>query len=76
MAKTNKVRSNATAVAAKHRRIQRAQDAHDRPQARYKSGDNAAVQAGPREQPTRLPAQHIAKPGNDCLLYTSDAADE
>jgi NAD(P)-dependent dehydrogenase (short-subunit alcohol dehydrogenase family) len=68
MAKPNKVRSNGIAVAAKHRRIQRAQDAHDRPQARYKSGDNAAVQAGPREQPTRLPAQHIAKPGNEADL--------
>ena len=56
------------AVAAKHRRIQREQDARDRTRARRKKRAPGAVQAGARRQPAELPAQHIAKPGNESEL--------
>ena len=55
-------------VAAKHRRIQREQDARDRTRARRKKRAPGAVQAGARRQPAELPAQHIAKPGNESEL--------
>lgn len=57
------------AVAVKHRRIQAAQDSADAkkgPTDKQKS--KAPVQAGAREQPARLPAQHIAKPGLEAEL--------
>ena len=56
------------AVAAKHRRIQREQDARDRTRARRKKREPGPVQAGARRQPAELPAQHIAKPGNEAEL--------
>ena len=56
------------AVAAKHRRIQREQDARDRTRARRKKREPGPVQAGARRQPAELPAQHIAKPGNESEL--------
>ncbi len=55
------------AVADKHRKIQREQDARDQDRAAAKgekpSGGKKPVQAGKREQPSQLPAQHLAKPG-------------
>jgi len=54
----------------KHRKIQREQDERDRskPKAAGKSQDAGAGQAGAREQPVRLPAQHLTKPGNESDL--------
>src|SRR5262245_53839538 len=56
------------AVAAKHRRIQRNQDLRDRAHSRRKTRKRGAVQAGARAQPAELPAQHIAKPGDEAEL--------
>ncbi|RRS04636.1 SDR family oxidoreductase [Aquabacterium soli] len=54
-------------TAEKHRRIQHEQDRAD--EARQPSGNESkhkpGVQAGSRFQPTDLPAQHQAKPGNE-----------
>jgi NAD(P)-dependent dehydrogenase (short-subunit alcohol dehydrogenase family) len=52
------------ATVERQRKIQREQDQRDaakRPQAKGKP--DAAVQAGARAQPVKLPAQHIEKPG-------------
>jgi len=68
MAKPNKARSHGAAVAAKQRLIQRHQDARDRARAHKRSDAGGAVQAGARAQPVELPAQHIAKPGNEADL--------
>jgi NAD(P)-dependent dehydrogenase (short-subunit alcohol dehydrogenase family) len=68
MASPRKARSSPQAVASKHRRIQREQDARDRARKRKKTDDRGPVQAGPRAQPAALPAQHIAKPGNEADL--------
>ncbi len=59
-----------TATATKHRRIQREQDERDRsqPKRKSKSEKKKAVQAGAREQPVSLPAQHLKKPGNEADL--------
>lgn len=57
------------AVAVKHRRIQAAQDSADAQKASGgKQKSEAPVQAGAREQPERLPAQHIDKPGLEAEL--------
>jgi NAD(P)-dependent dehydrogenase (short-subunit alcohol dehydrogenase family) len=58
------------ATAAKHRRIQREQDARDRSRGKRagRSAEAKPVQAGARAQPTRLPAQHLKKPGNEADL--------
>jgi NAD(P)-dependent dehydrogenase (short-subunit alcohol dehydrogenase family) len=66
-------RPSGATTAAKHRRIQRAQDARDRGNPNPKSrrpGKQAAggVQAGARRQPDRLPAQHLPKPGSETAL--------
>lgn len=54
---------------AKQRAIQRSQDLSDRMQQPNKSpGRKPGVQAGHREQPVDLPAQHIAKPGLEAEL--------
>jgi NAD(P)-dependent dehydrogenase (short-subunit alcohol dehydrogenase family) len=63
--------ADASAVADKQRKIQREQDSKDA--ARSKSGqqarqDKQPVQAGAREQPADLPAQHLAKPGLEAEL--------
>ena len=61
--------STPAAAAAKHRRIQREQDQHDRSEP--KSGgskQSEAVQAGVWEQPATLPPQHLSKPGNESDL--------
>jgi NAD(P)-dependent dehydrogenase (short-subunit alcohol dehydrogenase family) len=59
-----------SATAAKHRAIQREQDARDRSRARRgdKREREDAVQAGARAQPAVLPAQHLAKPGREADL--------
>jgi NAD(P)-dependent dehydrogenase (short-subunit alcohol dehydrogenase family) len=69
---TERQSAQADATADKHRKIQREQDARDRAQAKGEpksepKGDKA-VQAGAREQPTKLPAQHIAKLGHEAEL--------
>lgn len=56
-------------TAQKQRKIQRSQDERDqaaRPEAKQKP--SPPVQAGPREQPTRFPAQHLQKPGLEAEL--------
>lgn len=62
--------SAATATATKHRRIQHEQDQRDRSKPEADSGPRKsdAVQAGVRAQPTRLPKQHLTKPGNEADL--------
>ena len=58
------------ATAEKQRAIQREQDARDRAKSRKggKSGGDKPVQAGTREQPEGLPAQHLEKPGREADL--------
>ena len=61
----------ATATVVNHRQIQREQDARDRARAkrgRKKAEEGKAIQAGAREQPTKLPAQHLKKPGREADL--------
>ena len=53
----------ATQVAAAQRRIQQ-QLAGKKPA----SGSGRSSQAGPRRQPVKMPAQHLAKPGNEHAL--------
>lgn len=62
--------SAASATATKHRKIQREQDKRDRSKSKAsgKSKNAAVGQAGVHEQPTRLPAQHLTKPGNESDL--------
>jgi NAD(P)-dependent dehydrogenase (short-subunit alcohol dehydrogenase family) len=56
-------------TAAKQRRLQRRQDARDRTQGEQRNPEAAKpVQAGPREQPAELPAQHLDKPGREADL--------
>jgi NAD(P)-dependent dehydrogenase (short-subunit alcohol dehydrogenase family) len=55
------------AVAGKQREIQREQDERDRSRSQ-EGGSKGAVQAGSREHPEELPAQHIAKPGLEAEL--------
>lgn len=56
----------------KQRDIQQQQDAHDRQAAEHDqgkpSGETPAVQAGAREHPAQLPAQHLDKPGHEADL--------
>jgi len=59
------------AVADRQRAIQREQDAKDAEKKQKAAGaggekkEKEAVQAGAREHPAELPAQHIAKPGHE-----------
>lgn len=58
-------------TASRQRRIQREQDRRDRSKRTGKSHaklPERPVQAGAREQPGRLPAQHLGKPGNESDL--------
>ena len=56
----------ADATAEKHRRIQDAQDHHDKSRPSDSGAkEKPGVQAGARVQPTDLPAQHQAKPGSE-----------
>jgi NAD(P)-dependent dehydrogenase (short-subunit alcohol dehydrogenase family) len=61
-------RTQADATVEQQRKIQRTQDQRDqaKPQARQK--ESGPVQAGAREQPARLPAQHLDKPGLEAEL--------
>jgi NAD(P)-dependent dehydrogenase (short-subunit alcohol dehydrogenase family) len=63
-----KARSSSDATEAKQRKIQREQDARDEAKPDAPSKRKAPVQAGAREQPGQLPAQHIAKPGHEAEL--------
>jgi NAD(P)-dependent dehydrogenase (short-subunit alcohol dehydrogenase family) len=63
----SKRHSRPRATAAKHRRIQRAQDARDRTRGATRAPDGA-VQAGARSQPVKLPVQHLRKPGSEAEL--------
>ncbi|HSD39020.1 MAG TPA: SDR family oxidoreductase [Rhodocyclaceae bacterium] len=56
----------AKGAAETHRRIQREQDARDA--AQPKTQGKRPTQAGASNEPTRLPAQHIAKPGHESEL--------
>jgi NAD(P)-dependent dehydrogenase (short-subunit alcohol dehydrogenase family) len=64
--------SGPDAVADKQRKIQREQDARDEQAARSGTGGQGGkgepVQAGAREQPSELPAQHLEKPGLEADL--------
>jgi len=57
-------------VADKHREIQQQQDRKDDSKQAQQDGEDGggAVQAGAREQPQELPAQHIDKPGSEAEL--------
>ncbi|HUG25528.1 SDR family oxidoreductase [Piscinibacter sp.] len=62
-------RQNPDATAEKQRRIQSEQDRRDAAQAKGdKPQAKGGVQAGPRQQPHELPAQHLAKPGLEAEL--------
>lgn len=60
----------ARSVLASQRAAQREQDDADRahPSSRESSKTTAAVQAGARQQPVRLPRQHLRKPGRQSDL--------
>lgn len=71
MSPTTRDREAAEATAETHRRIQREQDARDRADKKAKGKDDKdkpAVQAGARDQPVDLPAQHLEKPGIEAEL--------
>jgi NAD(P)-dependent dehydrogenase (short-subunit alcohol dehydrogenase family) len=58
--------SKTAASAAHQREIQRRVDAEEARKSPKKSADaKKPVQAGARAQPTKMPAQHLAKPGNE-----------
>jgi NAD(P)-dependent dehydrogenase (short-subunit alcohol dehydrogenase family) len=50
------------------RSIQKRQDQADAAQPQGKEKERGAVQAGAREQPEKLPAQHVKKPGREAEL--------
>ena len=71
MEKPRLARTNAAAAtAAKHRKIQHEQDARDRSRGKRhrKSRKAKPIQLGAREQPAKLPAQHLKKPGSEADL--------
>lgn len=71
MAKERKApRSNAgDKTAARQRALQRVIDIKDHARGRAQPEESkAAMQAGVRPQPTRMPAQHLAKPGRESDL--------
>ena len=56
-------------VAARHRAVQRAQDAKDRAKPAAMSKKKEPMQAGHRAQPVNpVPAQHLSKPGNEAAM--------
>ena len=65
MAKSDQHGERTKAVSEKHRDIQREQDQRDQHAAAKGESkqQKTAVQAGAREQPAQLPAQHLQKPG-------------
>ena len=70
MAEQRKRTDNAAdATAAKHRRIQAAQDRRDAQKPKEaKPQAKGGAQAGARKQPEQLPAQHLEKPGLEAEL--------
>lgn len=58
-------RDKAEATVRKQREIQGAQDRKDHEGGRAGQGGDEAAQAGAREHPDRLPAQHLQKPGSE-----------
>jgi NAD(P)-dependent dehydrogenase (short-subunit alcohol dehydrogenase family) len=66
MPKTRSTRAD-NGTPEKQRAIQRAQDERDaaKPQSKSEAKDKKAVQAGAREQPAKLPAQHVEKTGRE-----------
>lgn len=58
----------ATATVGKQRAIQKAQDGRDARKPDGKGPEPRAVQAGAREQPVELPAQHLEKSGREAEL--------
>jgi NAD(P)-dependent dehydrogenase (short-subunit alcohol dehydrogenase family) len=65
MAKQQSGKGAGEATARKHRAAQADQDAKDAKQSKASKPAKKATQAGLRKEPTQLPAQHIAKPGNE-----------
>ena len=73
--------AKAPAAATAARRIQRAQDTRDAAARKTEGaskkapskGPDPSVQAGAREQPVELPAQHLAKPGSEAELQLEAA---
>ena len=63
-------RTNPDQVAEQQRAIQRTQDAKDAAKSAQpkKSEGGGAVQAGSREHPEKMPAQHLEKPGHESEL--------
>ena len=59
----------------KQRRIQREQDLRDAGQPPKGKDEGGAVQAGAREHPAELPAQHLAKPGRQSDLELQPQTD-
>ncbi len=55
-------------TAAGQRALQRVIDAKDKRRASAKPKKQGAVQAGTRPEPTRLPEQHLSKPGHEADL--------
>jgi hypothetical protein len=60
--------SNGEATARRQRGLQDDIDAKDARQAKGDAEKKQPVQAGLREQPTELPAQHLEKPGDEHAL--------
>ena len=58
----------ARATSEKQRSIQREQDRRDAASASAEANAAVPVQAGARDQPTEMPAQHIDKPGHESEL--------
>jgi len=56
------------ATAAHQRALQRGQDAKDARAGKGEGRKKGAVQAGATEEPARLPAQHLSKPGRESEL--------
>jgi NAD(P)-dependent dehydrogenase (short-subunit alcohol dehydrogenase family) len=68
MPPTVKDKPKADAVAQKQRAIQSEQDQRDQRKPKGNAAEPQAFQAGAREHPTQLPAQHIEKPGFEAEL--------
>jgi NAD(P)-dependent dehydrogenase (short-subunit alcohol dehydrogenase family) len=66
---STQTRTDPDEVAEQQRAIQRAQDAKDAAKsAQSKQEGGGAVQAGTREHPEKMPAQHLEKPGRESEL--------
>ncbi|WP_052116109.1 SDR family oxidoreductase [Noviluteimonas dokdonensis] len=65
MAKKTVGKGTGETAARAQRAMQQQQDAKDAGKPKAKKATKKATQAGTRAQPTDLPAQHLAKPGNE-----------